>query len=250
MPKGAFKVYQEPNDPRDIRFEVCLDPEERIPAEQSNLRDEIDITLLVLRMIFPQSDERFKNYFKQLLGLAQAGLVGDRAQPAAAHQALIVLRDQITAQEGGRIKNKYMKELGWKALLIGPGLLLVYVVISLFHQLDGVFKSYLFLWAGCMAGVWLSFGARKRQLRFEDLHILEQDRMEPLVRLIFAGLLAVIFGLLFSSKMVVIKFGSVESWQFTEQMELALLFGILIGFSEQILPSTVGSKASELLNQM
>lgn len=247
MPKGAFRVYQEPDNPRDIRFEVCADATDRVPKDQSALRDEIDRSLVVLRMIFPQAHERFNDYFKQLLSLAQGGLVGESAQPEAAHQALIVLKDQITAQEGGRIKNKYMKELGWKAILIGPVFLAVGFIFNSFHQLGSVLNSFLFLWTGCMAGVWLSFGARKRDFKFEDLHVLEQDRLEPFVRLFFAGLLTVILGLLFSTKVVVITLGSVESWQFTQDTQLALLLGMLSGFSEQVLPTKVAAKASELL---
>jgi hypothetical protein len=55
-----------------------------------------------------------------------------------------------------------------------------------------------------MAGVRLSFGARKTSIRFEDLHILEEDRLEPLVRLVFAGLLTLVLALLFSTQAVTI----------------------------------------------
>ena len=84
-----------------------------------------------------------------------------------------------------------------------------------------------------MAGVWLSFGARKRHFKFEDLQILEQDLLEPFVRLFFTGLLTLVLGLLLSTKILVIALGSVESWQFTQDSSLALLIGILSGFSEQ-----------------
>ena len=43
----------------------------RIPDEQSALRNEIDRTLIVLRIIFAEDDEKFKHYFRQLLGIAQ-----------------------------------------------------------------------------------------------------------------------------------------------------------------------------------
>lgn len=247
MPKGAFRVYQEQDDPRDIRFELCPDMINEVPQDQSALRDEVDRALVVLRMIFPASDSRFNDYFRQLLSLAQAGLVGDTAQPAAARKALLVLKDQITAQEGGRIKNKYMKELGWKALMIGPGFLVIGYIADWFLKLDTVLIKFLWLWVGCMAGVWLSFGARKRDIKFEELHVLEQDRLEPFVRLVFAGLLTVIVGLLFSTKVVEVRLGSVESWQFTQDIQIALLFGMLLGFSEQVLPTKVAAKATELL---
>jgi hypothetical protein len=98
-----------------------------------------------------------------------------------------------------------------------------------------------------MAGVWLSFGARKTYFKFEDLHIPEQDRLEPLIRLFFAGLLTMMFGLMFSTHALTITIGGVDSSQFTSSPEIAILIGMLCGFSEQALSSQLTKHASSFL---
>jgi hypothetical protein len=84
-------------------------------------------------------------------------------------------------------------------------------------------------------------------LKFADLGVLEQDRLEPVVRLFFTGLLAVIIGLLFYLKIIEVKLGSVSSADFFNRSDLALLIGAFCGLSEQVLPSRVSQQAEALL---
>ena len=248
MPAGAFRVYQDKQNPRDIHFELVADGPVPVPEEQIRLRDGIDQSLMVLRMLFPDNDIRFNEYFRPLLSLAQAGLVGENPQPEVSIRALVALKQEITAREGGRVKNQYMKSLGKNAVVIAAPTLLIAVILRWqfpqFHQITNFFL----LWSGCMAGVWLSFGARKTFFNFEDLHIPEQDRLEPLVRLIFAGLLTTIIGLLFSTKAVVVSIGAITTDQINESDRVALLIGMLCGFSEQVLSSQIAKHASTLLD--
>jgi hypothetical protein len=251
---GAFIVCRDDGDPRDIRFEVAPGAGPT-PKEQVSLKAEIESVLTILRMLFPDEQE-FEKYFRPLLSLAQAGLVGDHAQPEVAAGALTALKNEITAREGGKIKNRYMKILGVRALYVGtPTLvagLLLYASTRIFWPsfvpTFAVANNFLFLWSGCMAGVWLSFGARKTFLRFEDLHIPEEDRLEPTIRLIFAGLLTFILGLFFSLKVVTVNFGTITTDQINTSVKLALLIGLLGGFSEQALSSAVAKQASRLLD--
>lgn len=223
MAQGAFIVFRDEKDPRDIHFKLASEGNAPVPGDQLTLRDEIDKTLTVLRGIFPPNDQRFEEYFRPLLSLAQAGLVGNAAQPELAQRALMTLKEQIVAREAGRIKNQYMKRLGLRAVMLGAPALALAVGLSFLASWLETARSFLVLWSGCMAGVWLSFGARKTVLKFEELHIPEEDRLEPIVRLCFGGLLTVIIGLLFSTKAVVITLGSVESWHFVKNSELAVV---------------------------
>jgi hypothetical protein len=77
--------------------------------------------------------------------------------------------------------------------------------------------------------------------------VLEEDRLEPVVRLIFAGLLTVIFGLLFSTGAVVVKVGALTTADFTRNLQIALLIGMIFGFSETALPSALASQASSFV---
>jgi hypothetical protein len=250
---GAFQVSRDNEDPRDIRFSIVANAGPP-PKDQLNLKAEVEAALTVLRMLFAD-DRQFETYFRPLLSLAQAGLVGQHAQPDVALGALTALKNEITAREAGKVKNRYMRTLGLRALWVGAPVLIVAVGLYLVtHNYWGgksanlsIFINFLFLWSGCMAGVWLSFGARKTILRFEDLHIPEEDRLEPVIRLIFAGLLTVIIGLFFSLRVLTINLGAITTDQINVSVKLAALIGMLGGFSEKALSSAVARQASRLI---
>ncbi len=245
MPKGTFRVYRDQQNPKDIHFESL---ETEAPEDQLQLKDEVEQALIVLRSLFVKRDGRFEDYFGPLLSLAQCGLVGDAANPEVARRALASWKADVTAREGGRIKNEYMKKLGIRALYAGlPTLFLALTVLRYFPQYM-MLAGFLALWTGCMAGVWLSFGARKASFGFEDLHIPEQDRLEPMIRLVFAGLLTFILGLVFSLDAVKVTLGSITSSEINEKFRVALLIGMLCGFSEQMLSSKVAKQASSFLD--
>ena len=144
-----------------------------MPESQLELRDEVDKTLTTLRLLFADDKERFEEYFRSLLALAQLGLVGDSANPKLAMRALASLKNEVLAREGARVKNQYMKKLGFASLVLGvPTLLIASIVSSCFPDY-GQLSGFLYLWGSCMAGVWLSFGARKVILSFDELAILE-----------------------------------------------------------------------------
>ena len=247
MPEGAFRVSPNKDDARDIVFQRA-DTDGQVPAVQIQLRDAIEQTLLVLRTMFRDTDPRFAEYYRPLLSLAQAGLVGDGASPEISLQALATLRAEITAREAGRIKNQYMKSLLWRAGLLAIALFAVAVVLHAVNPQAVAVSNFFTLLGGSMLGVWVSFGARKTTLRFEELHVLEEDRLEPFIRLVFAGLLTVIIGLLFGLKAVVVTIGAVTTDRIMTEWPVALLIGMLSGFSEQALSSTVAKHASTLFS--
>lgn len=248
MAQGAFIVSRDTHDPRDIRFEVNGAYAGDIPEEQLDLRDEVDRALLVLRHLFPEGDARFEMPFRSLLSLSQLGLVGPAAQPTLAGRALAALKAEVTVREAGRVKNQYMKRLGLRAVLLGAPALLLGGVLLLWADLDPALSHFLFLWAGCMAGVWLSFGARKMRLAFEELHVLEEDRLEPMVRLVFAGVLTLFLGLLFATGMVAVVVGEVSTAAVNTDVRVSLLIGLACGLSEQVLSTKVTQQATRLLD--
>jgi hypothetical protein len=243
MQEGAFVVY-ESEDTRDITFEKRKGVE--IPEEQMELRDEVARSLTILRLIFKEdNDPGFQLYFKPLLSLSQVGLVGE-AQPELAKRALRTLKADILSRESGRLKNKYMKKLGVRSLVLGGiALLPPFLMVSYISQ---DILSFFYLWAGCMAGVWLSFGARKKILEFEELGVMEEDRMEPIVRLIFTGLLTLFLGLLFSTEAVSVSIGNIDTNAVDSDIRVALLIGVACGLSEKILATRLTQKAAEFIS--
>ena len=222
--------------------------DEPIPENQQSLLKEIGEASTVLQSLFPQGDNRFDRYNRRLLLLAQLGLAGPQAQPDLAYDNLRLLRQDIVAHEGGSVKNRYMKTLGTRALAIGIVSTILALVFRYGFSGQMILSNFCFLWTACMAGVWLSFGARKLTLEFESLHIPEKDRLEPFIRLVFAGLLTLLVGLLFSTGVVSVQLGDINTTELNDNVRLALLIGGLCGFSEQVLSSSVAQQASRVLN--
>lgn len=244
--KGFFRVFRDRENQKDIHFEqIELEEGEIIPEEQMKLRDEVDNAKTTISMLFLHEPEKFEEYFKSLLSLAQLGLVGKSANPALAMRALHSLKQEILAREGGRIKNQYMKELGKTSILFGLPILLLAIVVTQYANDLEILQSFLFLWVGSMGGVWLSFGSRKIELKFEELNVLEKDRLNPSIRVIFAGLLTIVIGLLISTKAVVFELGGLSTNSFIGSVEVSLLIGVFCGLSEQVLSNKVAQHASE-----
>lgn len=246
MAKGLFIVSRDKDNPRDILFNTRNGITELDDEDQLSLRDEIDRTLAVLRLLFKDDEVSFNYYFNPILSLAQAGLVGDSAAPKVAKRALTELKNEIVDREGGKVKNRYMRELGKKALLLGLPTFIVATILFFFQTLPTQ-AAFLFLWSGCMAGVWLSFGVRKTILKYEDLGVIEEDRLEPTIRLIFTGLLTILIGLLLSTEVIKINIGLVSTTSFINDIRVSILIGMVCGFSEKALPGKIKEQADKIL---
>lgn len=256
MAKGNYIVSAN-DDNIDILFQLSPTADQDIPIEQQDLLFDVQATLEIIRTLYKADKRLFANCFDQLLKLSQVGLVGDNAQPQLAKRALDQFKSEITNKESGKVKNKYLKELGIKALWFGlPALIggAIFNYLSCkknhFDCLDCLFAANLIiLWAGTMVGVWLSFAITRTYINFNDLTIIEKDRLEPSLRLIFTGLLAIIFGLLFFKKSIVISLGGLSSEQISSDPISSFLLGVILGLNEKIVGSTLTKKTSGLFDK-
>ncbi len=238
MAKGNYIVSPK-EDKSDIVFQLSPTADQDIPIEQQDLLFDVQSTLEIIRTLYISDARAFANYFDQLLKLSQVGLVGDNAQPQLAKRALEQIKNEITNRESGKIKNKYLKELGTKALWFGLPALILGSVFNYLHcrKIDFdclnciYFANLLILWSGTMVGVWLSFAITRTIISFNDLTIIEKDRLEPSLRLIFTGALAIIFGLLFIKKAIVINLGDLSSSQISTDPISAFLLGVILGLN-------------------
>lgn len=248
--QGAFRVYPSQENHRDIHFEKIDLNGRKIPEEQLDLKDEVEKVLFVLDKLFPQSDKQdtFDIYFPQLLSIAQLGLVGPEANPTLASRTLKVFNDNLVAREGARVKNKYMRKLAARSLLFGvPSLTLAFILKYAMTEYI-IYSCILFIWSGCMGGVWLSFGIRKVSISLDDLYMLEADGLEPIVRLFFAGLLGIIASLVFATKSVVVSVGELSTADIFLSSKVALLIGFLCGISEIALSEKISKIAPKIVD--
>jgi len=246
MAKGNY-IVSPILDNKDILFELSPAADKDIPIEQQNLLFDVQEALEIIRTVYKVDNRLFANYFDQLLKLSQVGLVGENAQPQMAKRALEQLKTEVTNREGGKVKNKYLKELGYKAMLFGLPTLIIGVILNYLHckniDFDCLncvyFANLLILWAGTMIGVWLSFA-------ITNLTIIEKDRLEPSLRLLFTGILALSFGLLFLKKAIVINLGDLSSLQIATDPISSYLLGVILGLNEKIIGNTLTKKTAKL----
>lgn len=257
MENGCYLVNKNEEIPNDIVFSVK--PEiVQVTENQQKLHLEIEKTLVVVRKLFVNSEIELQHYFSQLLTLAQAGLVPENAQPVISLNALQQLKTEIIDKKSGEVKNTYFKTLGYKAILLGsPPLIIGLIIKGIYYFSDNdiisnlsVFSNFLYIWSSCLLGIWLSFGARKTILSFEELTTIEEDRLEPIMRLIFVGLIALVFSLLFYKEAIVIELGSISTKQISKDSFISIIFGVFLGLSEKIIGQKITKKASSLFESI
>lgn len=259
MAQGAFDLgYDKDDTGRKTGIKFQVNPEvDPTPDDQATLMLDIDRVVATLNRLFPLGGSRFDRYFEDALSLASAGLVGPSAQPQTAMRALQNLQDEILTNEAGVVKNRHLLELGFWALVFAG----VAVALGLiFHGMDQAgwlpqvntkrLGQFCYAFSGAMAGTWLSYGYRKAQFTFEDLGKPETDYLWSSTRLIFTGLQTMIIGLLLVLEIVNVSFGTISTADFGSSVEMAVVIGLLCGFSEQTLPSAIAKQASAIIKKM
>ncbi|MDR6463344.1 hypothetical protein [Chryseobacterium sediminis] len=257
MEKGCYYVNKNDAIPFDISFSVKNDIIQ-VSENQQKLHLAIEKTLVVVRKLFENSPVELENYFLQLLTLAQAGLVPDNAQPTISFNALQQLKAEIVDKKSGDVKNKYFKTLGIKAINLGfPVLLFCLIIKGLYYCKNSdvinnlsIFSNFLFIWCASLLGVWLSFGARKTTLTFEELTIIEEDRLEPDIRLIFTGIISMIFALLFYREAIVLEIGQISTKKVASDSFTAIIFGVFLGLGEKFIGQKLTKKATSLFESI
>ena len=255
-------VKKGPN-PREISFRVR--PNIVVPDAYFNLETEIEHACTILTVMFPDDDEwsrqRFNIYFTRLKNLARSSLGQD--QVTLGSLALKSLQDDIVIRESGRIKNKYIIELGKWAAIFGAVFFGAYL-ISLGDPLVSKTikdKTFFLMMLGSMLGTWLSFSIRKPTLAFAELAAIEKDLLDPKVRLLFVAGLTIVVALILATGMVVITVGAFKTNFLMSQAVggdfnagvaamRAILIGCLCGIGEQALPNAVGQRATAFVGAL
>ncbi|PZR26448.1 MAG: hypothetical protein DI535_14350 [Citrobacter freundii] len=256
MPAGHYNILHS-QDKTELIAELASGAQGIPPVEQQRLLMDISSTLAVLQQMYSIDSISFKKAFDQLFYLAKIGLEGINAQPEMAAAMLKQLKKEVVDQEAGKVKNNYLRGLGKRAAMLGilplvggTGLHFIdqHSLIARYIDLPGT-ANMLILWSGTMLGVWLSFAITRVTLEFEDLAIVEKDRLEPLLRLLFTGGLAMVFGLLFIKKAVVIELGELSSVQAGRNHLVAFLMGVLLGVNERGIGRVLWRKVGPMIKE-
>lgn len=235
----------------DIHFRVCR-PD--APQDQRDLKAEAERALIIVKALYRKEPDRRKlnEAVAKLLALCQVGLVGPNASPSVATAALRVFEADILEREAGPVKNQYMRKLGIWALVFAASGILLYLMYRhvQFMPFDEFrrYRNVALVWSGAMAGAWASFASRNVKISFADLAALEEDRIEPQLRLIFTGVLTSILALIFITGVADVQVGAFKASALSTSGSIALLLGAFAGLAEKALPSAVMSRATSVIS--
>lgn len=241
----GFYVEENSKTPYDIVFSL-QDSSQEIPPKYQLLYSEVERTKANIIKIFESNPQNLEKYFKMLLSLAQAGLAGENSTPQISLIALENLKNDILVIEGFKFKNAYIIKLGENAFI---NIFISYLVFLVFNILEiPNFNKYFFIFGGSMIGSWISFGIRKLEITFEDLVNFEKDLMTYQVRLIFVGIISIIFGMIIDNELITFSIGNIGLNTLLLKTETTLLFGILCGILDKNLAINLYQKSHDILN--
>jgi hypothetical protein len=172
----------------------------------------------------------------------------DPSQVEFANQDLDRFKKEFSAREAGQVKNHYVKRLGiWCLLAIA--IFSIFYWIAYYPESGPIlhsFKNFFLLAIGAVVGTWLSFLLRRVVLTFDDLAVLEEDRLNPSIRVLFMVALATVVGLLFWSGAVSGGIGNFQGGVALQSHGAwALLMGLLAGIAERTLGTAVSRRAGD-----
>ncbi|MCC7388458.1 MAG: hypothetical protein IT431_06780 [Phycisphaerales bacterium] len=256
MTEGCFLVGQHAQRIDEIDLTIRSKAAAAIPDDQLSLCFDAQRCLTYLQQAFP---DRIANgrltapyalYFNRLLNILRIGLTGATARPALGAKLLEHLKQEVAIREAARAKNACVRRLGLWCMGANAALLVCAMVVGLLA--DPTFEHppalvyLMWLLAACMAGIWVSFVVRKVVYSFADIAVPEEDRLHPLARIVCVGLLAVAFALALSSGLVEIKIGAFDPAAWVSDVKVAVLFGFICGFNDQILAGRFGHHAQRV----
>jgi hypothetical protein len=190
-----------------------------------------------------QAARLLDEYVRKLAEIARLGLEGSHVQ--LAERALEGVRTEFVTRQAGRIKNAYVHSLGKAAGIASASLLFVYVLVEL-GSIEGQFwqshKPFLLAATGAAVGTWLSFSIRRVSLSFGDLAVLEEDLLDPSMRVIFVIGLTMIACLLFWKGAMNIEIGELKTKNLAGTT--AVLVGLFCGIAERALATAISGRAA------
>ncbi len=203
-----------------------------------------------------RAQELRDQYITKLGGIGRIGLEGPHTQ--LAKLALDELRNEFVAQEAGRIKNAYVRSLGFAAGGVAVFFLVFYAVIvdgcndSLLRCAQApptwwyMHKNFLLAAAGAAIGTWLSFSARRVDIPFKDLRGARGRSLGSSVRVIFVVALTLAACLLFWTGAMNIEIGNLKTNHqgFGLVGSVALVVGLFCGLAERALATAISGRAS------
>ncbi|HWX85200.1 MAG TPA: hypothetical protein VNZ48_16510 [Xanthobacteraceae bacterium] len=251
-------------------------PEDDASPEKQDLYVQISKATTVIRTVCSRIEERAESgwrkrfncpdqpakeraryllgdYMEKLHGIAVIGL--ENSYTSLAKLALAELRNEFFVREAGRIKNKYVRRLGAWAGIAALAFLVAHVVILTRYPdwaWGQMHKAFLVAAAGASIGTWASFSVRQVQFSFDDLVMLEENSLDPPLRILFVVALTLTACLLFWTGAINLEIGNLKTQQdsFRSSGTVAVLIGMFAGLSERALATAISGRATAFVKSI
>ncbi len=196
------------------------------------------------------------DYLRELRDIANEGLSPRRGGALYGALRLRTFKDSFIDREAEFVKNQHIRRLGlWSLLFCAGFLALDYLIGGLTTKMaiavpeQRFLENFPLMASASTVGTWLSFAIRKVTLDFTDLAVIEDDRLNPVGRIIFVALLTCVIGLLLATGLFHISIGRIEVTASDSPM-MAIVLGAICGISERSLAGVVSGRSREVLDSM
>ncbi|MDD9909690.1 MAG: hypothetical protein OXR62_08375 [Ahrensia sp.] len=203
-----------------------------------------------INALFVNDQRKRYEYCGALRSLAQTVFSREATLLELGNIGIDQLVNDIVTREGWRIKLDYLKKLGeWIAVSVVFAML-IYLILEHWASFSAAntdrLQAFVVLYIGSQLGVFLSFGSRRTSFGLEELLEVAATNSEPVVRLVYTGMLAIAFGLIVSQGLLVLQFGSFNAKDFVDGFESALLVGLIMGLIEKTLSLRLGNEIATM----
>ena len=248
---GAFVIEPEaPSDQFNLRPApgVVLIPEDQRKLSHEVYEARHTLKLLKENGAFKEGDRADKAVYDEFVArIYQAAKVGCTdviVHTPLAVEALNQIRVDIVRRKGRLIVYRYLSALaGWAV----PGLLVGMALVLAAEDFEPALMGYGWVLMGSMAGAWISVAAGRREISFGDIQHYVDRHWEPLIRMLFVGLLASAFALLLQLRVLAFSIGEIDFAEFGQHVGRALVLGLFAGIGERALSLKLIERARESL---
>ncbi len=237
---------------KDNKIDILLKKPKgyKVPPEIYEFISEVEDVQTFIKEVCTTEAEEDK-YLSSLFGIVQVG--GTSTYNVFAKKQLDNFKDNFVASKWWSLKLPFIKELG--AHMIICVLVFFTIIIALrmglvsenFFKIQNIdpshFTNWFFILIGSSVGTWISFSLFTQKKTLDQLKSLRDNIPHPFYRLAIVGVIASIFYLFFITGLFNIEIGSGDTLSTKNIGEInyenmALIVGIIIGFSE----NTIGQK--------